>query len=194
MASPQQPSRGYSVAISSSNPEASIPQPDRSHITSSPQVFAGPPRFPPTKLQHDHLSPSVKTPTLMSPANAVSSGSPIPHLSTPPGPPVFTSPVRPAAVPFRTSPSTPQPVAFSSGSSLPTSSPPNFSNGSPQLDPQLPQAMVRGIKGGEGICQGERSKWKSEPPWNGGSPFIKNEKSVQFNETDTHSKCETPWF
>ncbi|CAI0470084.1 unnamed protein product [Linum tenue] len=152
MASPQQPSRGYSVAISPSNPEASIPQPDRSHITSSPQVLAGPPRFPPPKLQHDHLSPSVKTPTLMSPANAVSSGSPIPHLSTPPGPPVFTSPVRPAAVPFRTSPSTPQPVAFSSGSSLPTSSPPNFSNGSPQLDPQLPQAMEENSSVEESPC------------------------------------------
>ena len=33
---------------------------------------------------------------------------PIPHLSTPTGPPVFTSPVRPAAVPFRTSPATPE--------------------------------------------------------------------------------------
>lgn len=55
------------------------------------------------------------------------------HISTPPGPPVFSSPLQPAAVPFRTSPSTPQPHALSSvptSSSLPTSSPPHFSNGS----------------------------------------------------------------
>jgi hypothetical protein len=38
-------------------------------------------------------------------------------------------------VPFRTSPATPQPVAFSSGSTLPTSSPPHFSNGSIELQP-----------------------------------------------------------
>ncbi|KAL0457709.1 UNVERIFIED_CONTAM: hypothetical protein Slati_0398100, partial [Sesamum latifolium] len=54
-----------------------------------------------------------------------------------PGPPVFSSPLQPAAVPFRTSPATPQPVAYSSGSSLPTSSPPpRFSNGSVELHNQ----------------------------------------------------------
>uniref|UniRef100_A0A7N0UMJ1 Protein transport protein SEC23 n=1 Tax=Kalanchoe fedtschenkoi TaxID=63787 RepID=A0A7N0UMJ1_KALFE len=58
-------------------------------------------------------------------------------MSTPPGPPVFSSPVLPAAVPFRTSPATPQPVAFSSGTSLPTSSPPHFSNGSAEIERQV---------------------------------------------------------
>jgi hypothetical protein len=43
-------------------------------------------------------------------------------------------------VPFRTSPATPQPVAFSSGSTLPTSSPPHFSNGSIELQQQVPLA------------------------------------------------------
>jgi hypothetical protein len=43
-------------------------------------------------------------------------------------------------VPFRTSPATPQPVAFSSGSTLPTSSPPHFSNGSIELQHQVPLA------------------------------------------------------
>lgn len=85
------------------------------------------PIFPPPKLQQDQIPfPSIKTPNLLSPANGVNTGSPIPHLSTPPGPPVFTSPVRPAAVPFRTSPTTPQTVAFSSGSCLPASSPPHL--------------------------------------------------------------------
>ncbi|CAN0885199.1 Protein transport protein SEC23 [Linum grandiflorum] len=140
MANPHQSSRVYSVGSNpSSNPETSTPPPDRIHLLSSPQLSTGPPRFPPPKLQQDHLSSSLRTPTLMSPANGVPSGSPLPHMSTPPGPPVFTSPVRPAAVPFRTSPATPQPVAFASGSSLPTSSPPNFLNGSPLSDPQLPQ-------------------------------------------------------
>jgi len=64
-------------------------------------------QHPPPKLQQDQiLCPSIKTPNLLSPANGVNTGSPISHLSTPLGPPVFTSPVRPAAVPFRTSPTT----------------------------------------------------------------------------------------
>ncbi|KAL8522679.1 hypothetical protein ACS0TY_012860 [Phlomoides rotata] len=82
-------------------------------------------------------SPSLKTPNLPSPANGIRAGSPVPHMSTPPGPPVFSSPLQPAAVPFRTSPATPQPIAYSSGSSLPTSSPPpHFSNGSVELQRQ----------------------------------------------------------
>ncbi|KAE9447219.1 hypothetical protein C3L33_20873, partial [Rhododendron williamsianum] len=46
-------------------------------------------------------------------------------------PPVFSSPLRPAAVPFRTSPAT---------SSLPTSSPPHFSNGSVELQHEVSDA------------------------------------------------------
>ncbi|KAL9239791.1 hypothetical protein vseg_014078 [Gypsophila vaccaria] len=45
-----------------------------------------------------------------------------PQMSTPPGPPVFRSPLRPAAVPFRTSPASPQTAV------LPPSSPPSFSH------------------------------------------------------------------
>lgn len=88
--------------------------------------FGGHP--PPPLIQTNQIaSPSIKTPNLPSPANGI----PIPHMSTPPGPPVFSSPLQPAAVPFRTSPATPQPIAsYSSTSSLPTSSPPpHFSNG-----------------------------------------------------------------
>lgn len=65
--------------------------------------------------------------------SGVSGSSPPTQFSTPPGPPIFSSPLRPAAVPFQTSPATPQPVAFSSGSTLPTSSPPNFTNGTAQF-------------------------------------------------------------
>ena len=82
-------------------------------------------------------SPSIKTPGAASPANGIKTGSPIPHLSTPPGPPVFTSPIRPAAVPFRTSPASPQPVVFSSASSLPASTPPHFFNASSGLQHQM---------------------------------------------------------
>lgn len=56
------------------------------------------------------------------------SGSPVPQFSTPPGPPVFGSSLRPAAVPFTPSPAAPPPPPFFSPSSLPTSSPPHFSN------------------------------------------------------------------
>ncbi|KAE9618862.1 putative von Willebrand factor, type A, Zinc finger, Sec23/Sec24-type, sec23/Sec24, trunk [Lupinus albus] len=79
--------------------------------------------------------PSIITTSILSPqnANGAKTLTPIIQLSTPPGPPVFTSPLRPAAVPFRTSPALPQPLAFSSDSPLPTSSLPQFSNGSLQL-------------------------------------------------------------
>lgn len=55
------------------------------------------------------------------------------QFSTPPRPPAFSSPLQPAAVPFRTSPSSPQPVPYQAGSGLPTSSPPVYSNGSAEL-------------------------------------------------------------
>lgn len=86
-------------------------------------------------------SPLVRTPSPSSvTANGIRAGSPGPHLSTPPGPPRFASPLQPAAVPFRTSPASPQPPAFSSGSSLPTSSPPQYSNGAYALQPQASDA------------------------------------------------------
>lgn len=77
-----------------------------------------------------HSSRSLGSPDAVS---GVLSSSPSTQFSTPPGPPIFSSPLRPAAVPFQTSPATPQPVAFSSGSTLPTSSPLNFTNGSAQF-------------------------------------------------------------
>ncbi|XP_039001213.1 uncharacterized protein LOC120127367 [Hibiscus syriacus] len=65
-----------------------------------------------------------------------------------PGPPVFLSTIRPAAMPFRASHSAPQPLAFSSGSCLPTSSPPGFSNGSVELHQQLSSAMDESMPAG----------------------------------------------
>ncbi|KAJ7973149.1 Protein transport protein SEC23 [Quillaja saponaria] len=140
MSNPPQHSAGFSVTVSPSNPDRLTPQPETSPIPPPPSSSAGVPRFPPPRLQDQTSSPSIKTPNILSPANGVQNGSPVPHLSTPPGPPVFTSPVRPAAVPFRTSPASPQPVAFASGSALPTSSPPHFSNGSFELQDQVSDA------------------------------------------------------
>ncbi|KAF5733427.1 protein transport protein SEC23 [Tripterygium wilfordii] len=144
MANPPQPSLGYSVSITPSQTDRPTPQSEKSPVPPTPpptSVSPVAPRFPPPKLQHDQIpSPSIRNLNFQSPTNGVSTGSPAPHLSTPPGPPVFTSPVQPAAVPFRTSPATPQPVAFSSGSTLPTSSPLHFSNGSADLQHQVPNA------------------------------------------------------
>ncbi|ONI14696.1 hypothetical protein PRUPE_3G002800 [Prunus persica] len=138
MANPRQPSIGYSVSITPSHPDTTSPDPEKISIPPPTLITPGAPRFPLPRFQQDQApSPSLKTPNASSPANGLKTGSPIPHLSTPPGPPVFTSPVRPAAVPFRASPATPQPVAFSPGSSLPTSSPLNFSNGSHELQHEL---------------------------------------------------------
>ena len=153
MATPPLASPGYSRTITPQMDSPS-PNPDKSPITPAPPTISpGAPRFPPPNLQQAQIaSPSIKNPTMLSPANGVKTGSPISHLSTPPGPPVFTSPVRPAAVPFRTSPATPQPVAFSSGLSLPTSSPPHFSNGSVELQQQRPSAIEESVPNGESPC------------------------------------------
>lgn len=62
---------------------------------------------------------------------------------------MFSSPLRPAAAPFRTSPATPQPVAFSSTSSLPTSSPPHFSNGSVELQHEVSDATEQSVPDAE---------------------------------------------
>ena len=50
---------------------------------------------------------------------------------------MFSSPVQPAAVPFRTSPATPQPVAFSAVPSLSASPPSNFSDGANEFQRQV---------------------------------------------------------
>uniref|UniRef100_A0A803N4K5 Protein transport protein SEC23 n=1 Tax=Chenopodium quinoa TaxID=63459 RepID=A0A803N4K5_CHEQI len=58
----------------------------------SEKLLATPPRFPPTLMvQQQHQQQMAGT--------ASSSSATSPQLSTPPGPPVFTSPLRPAAVP-----------------------------------------------------------------------------------------------
>lgn len=136
MANRKQSSSGYSSTATPSNLDTKLGAPSfPSPSSSSPSR----PRFPPPPvIQSNQIpSPSIKTPNLPSPANGIRAGSPVPHMSTPPGPPVFSSPLQPAAIPFRTSPATPQPVAYSSGSSLPTSSPPpHFSNGSVDLHNQ----------------------------------------------------------
>lgn len=102
----------------------------------APPTFSSPvaTRFSPQRPQQDQLPVSVsRTPSSLSSGDGVQASSPVPLFSTPPGPPIFSSPVRPAAVPFCTSPATPQPLAFSPASSLPTSSPPHFTNGSTEL-------------------------------------------------------------
>ncbi|GMH25725.1 hypothetical protein Nepgr_027568 [Nepenthes gracilis] len=104
---------------------------------SSPSV-----RFPLPMLQPDqNPSPYIKTPSMLSPAFGINNdGSPVPHMSVPPGPPDFSSPLRPAAVPFRTYPASPQPIAFCPSSNLPPSSPPSYSNGLLDLQHQLSDA------------------------------------------------------
>ncbi|KAI3818955.1 hypothetical protein L1987_12777 [Smallanthus sonchifolius] len=81
--------------------------------------------------------PVIRPQQLLSPlsANDSRTGSPLPHLSTPPGPPMFSSPVQPAAVPLRTPPATPQPVAFSA---TPSATPPsNRSDGTNEFRHQV---------------------------------------------------------
>ncbi|CAK9145290.1 unnamed protein product [Ilex paraguariensis] len=138
MANPPHSSGGYSVTLAPSDLDLSTTRPE-TKLSPHPFPSSSGPRFPlPPVVQPNQIpSPSIKTPNLPSPANGVRTGTHVPHLSTPPGPPVFSSPLRPAAVPFRTSPVTPQSVAFSSGSSLPTSSPPQFSNGLVELQHQV---------------------------------------------------------
>lgn len=143
--SSQQPSfPGTSAASPTSNLGKPTPHAVKSSNFPPPITPTGP-RFPvPIPQQENVASPSLRTPNMQSPSNGVmpSAGSPSSHLSTPPGPPVFSSPVRPAAVPFRSSPSTPQPVAFSSSSPLPTaSSPLHFSNGSAELQHQISDSV-----------------------------------------------------
>lgn len=126
------PHPGYTAAVAS--PGTPTPHPER---RPTPPAFSSPAstRFSPQRPPYEQppLS-SSRTPSSLSSGDGAQTGSnPVSQFSTPPGPPVFSSPLRPAAVPFRTSPATPQPVPFSSGSSLPTSSPPLYTNGSYEL-------------------------------------------------------------
>ncbi|KAE9615909.1 hypothetical protein Lal_00017454 [Lupinus albus] len=133
MANPTQPNVGFTSSNTQERQGPTLPNPDNKTPILPPPSFVTPPRFPPPTL---HLQKQDQASNVLSPANdgVIKTGSGhVPHLSTPPGPPVFTSPVRPAAVPFRTSPASPQPVAFSSGPSLPSLSQPQFSNGSDEL-------------------------------------------------------------
>lgn len=146
MANPPQPNIGYTVPSNPSRSETPASLPEKSPIP--PPLIS--PKFPPPTFQQDQtLSSSIRSPNVPSPSNGVNTGSPITHLSTPPGPPVFTSPVRPAAVPFRASPVTPQPLAFSSGSSIPTSSPPQFSNGVVDFQHQVSDVREDSVPVGE---------------------------------------------
>uniref|UniRef100_A0A0E0JHU0 Protein transport protein SEC23 n=1 Tax=Oryza punctata TaxID=4537 RepID=A0A0E0JHU0_ORYPU len=120
-----------------------------------------------TPPQPAHPSPSPQFPAVFTPPppSAFSSrGSPSPstgsaaaaqaQFSTPPGPPVFSSPLRPAAVPFRATPASPQPVPFASRGggyssssssaavSLPTSSGPHFLNGAATPTSHLPSSAA----------------------------------------------------
>ncbi|CAL9782278.1 unnamed protein product [Musa acuminata subsp. burmannicoides] len=124
MDTPPQPPRrlGYSAAVAS--PGNLLPGPNQ-RPTSSAFTSPESARLSPQISQQGQLPPSS--------GDGVHAGSPVHQFSTPPGPPVFSSPLRPAAVPFRTSPATPQPVSFSTGSSLPTSSSSHYSNGSHEL-------------------------------------------------------------
>ncbi|GAU11357.1 hypothetical protein TSUD_343480 [Trifolium subterraneum] len=135
---PTQPNVGFIP----SNPEEQEQDRQTStpiHPPPPPPIFAAPPRFPPPILHLQKDQGSIHS----------ANGSPVPHLSTPPGPPVFTSPVRPAAVPFRTSPVSPQPPALSTASSLPTSSSPAYSNGSFDLQSQASGGLEDHIPLGE---------------------------------------------
>ncbi|CAH1417381.1 unnamed protein product [Lactuca virosa] len=132
---------GYSVGIAPSTPEpppSRRPEPKISPppFTPPPGPIFAPPTIQPPPNQILSPSPSIKSSQLS--ANGIRTGGPPPHLSTPPGPPVFSSPVQPAAVPFRTSPATPQPVAYSSMSSLSASPPPSgFSDGNNEYQRQV---------------------------------------------------------
>ncbi|XXG84731.1 hypothetical protein AAC387_Pa10g2188 [Persea americana] len=130
---PPQPPPGF-PATTLSSPNIPTPRPER---RPTPPAFSSPveTRFSPQRPEKDSLPSSP---------NGIQTGSPVPQYGTPPvpqfnaplGPPVFSSPLRPAAVPFPASRASPQPVAFSSHSSLPTSSLPLYSNGSDELQPQ----------------------------------------------------------
>lgn len=119
------------------------PQPQPAHPSPQfPAVFTPPP--PPTSGFSSRGSPSPGTGSAAAQA----------QFSTPPGPPVFSSPLRPAAVPFRATPASPQPAPFASRGggyssssssaavSLPTSSGPHFLNGAATPTSHLPSSAA----------------------------------------------------
>ncbi|OAY70337.1 protein transport protein SEC23 [Ananas comosus] len=129
---------GYTPPVPSQT--TTTPHPER---RPTPPTFSSPSSttFSPQRPYQDQiLLSSSRTPSSL-PGEGLQTGSPLTQFSTPPGPPVFSSPLRPAAVPFRTSPVSPQPVAFSGGSSLPTSSSPHYSNGSHELPLHHPASV-----------------------------------------------------
>ncbi|KAJ4820758.1 Protein transport protein SEC23 [Rhynchospora pubera] len=95
-----------------------------------------PPLYPSPGPPPTTFTPQAHRPPNQSPSSAGSVGS---HFSTPPGPPMFSSPIRPS-LPFHATPSPPQPPPiFSTGSgSFPTSSPAHFMNGSTELPLHYP--------------------------------------------------------
>uniref|UniRef100_A0A1D1YAJ9 Protein transport protein SEC23 n=1 Tax=Anthurium amnicola TaxID=1678845 RepID=A0A1D1YAJ9_9ARAE len=130
------PPAAYTVVVTPS----STPTPPGLEKRMTPPAFSTPSaiRFSPQKSPVDHHSlPTSGTPGSVPSSEGGRTGSPIPQWSTPPGPPVFSSPLRAAAVPFRASPASPQPVPLSSSVSLPSSSPPRFTNGSTGLTSQI---------------------------------------------------------
>lgn len=132
---PPPPPPGYTVGgVSLPNSNTPTPRPEK---RPTPLAFSSPAatRFSPQRSPHDpHLpSASSQSPSTPSPANGIKPGS---HMSSPPGPPVFSSPLRPVSVPFRTSPASPQPLAFSPAPTLPMSSPPVSANGYTDGHPQ----------------------------------------------------------
>lgn len=143
-APPASPPAGYTVTVTPTNPAQT---PEKTPPQFSASVAA---RFSPLSSSGGAAGAGGPVPPFSTPPAPSGSpirpfgtpppgpaGSPVPHFSTPPAPPVFSSPLRPAAVPFRASPASPQPVPFSSGSSLPTSSPPHFANGSTEVLTQI---------------------------------------------------------
>lgn len=117
---------------SMSSPNTPTPRPER---RPTPLQFSSPPtsRFSP---QQDSLpSPLTRTPPAKPSVDVSHASSPV-QFSTPPAPPVFSSPLRPSTgVPFRSPPPvSPMPVLpFSSNSTLPASSPPLYTNGSSEM-------------------------------------------------------------
>lgn len=146
---PPQPPPGFPVTTVSS-PNIPTPRPER---RPTPPAFSSPveTRFSPQRPEKDSLPSSP---------NGIQTGSPVPQYGTPPvpqfnaplGPPIFSSPLRPAAVPFPASRASPQPVAFSSHSSLPTSSLPLYSNGSDELQPQAYAASDESVLNATSQC------------------------------------------
>ncbi|KAF5207509.1 hypothetical protein FRX31_002904 [Thalictrum thalictroides] len=91
---PPPPSSSYSVGV------VSLPN------SKTPLAFNSPvaTRFSPQRSPQDQFpTTSTPSPSTPSPANGMKVWNSAPHLSTPPGPPVFSSPLRPVSVPFRSS-------------------------------------------------------------------------------------------